>query len=134
MRHQVHKKAKDIVGERTDFSAQELEDMKEAFVACQNTNSEGTKVEEGGMSDSDFAGRAISLPEFTYAMRMLRYGHLPLRALFRAFDVDGNGVVDFGEFLAGLEKLKADKPQAMRFIFEVMDTNKDGQISLRELE
>ncbi|KAM6940415.1 calcineurin subunit B type 1b [Xenentodon cancila] len=51
------------------------------------------------------------------------------------FDTDGNGEVDFLEFIEGVSKfsLKGNKQQRLHFAFRIYDMDKDGFISNGEL-
>lgn len=51
------------------------------------------------------------------------------------FDTDGNGEVDFKEFIEGVSQfsVKGDKEQKLRFAFRIYDMDKDGYISNGEL-
>ncbi|XP_006145623.1 calcineurin subunit B type 2 [Tupaia chinensis] len=51
------------------------------------------------------------------------------------FDVDGNGEVDFKEFIMGTSQfsVKGDKNEKLRFAFRIYDMDKDGYISNGEL-
>jgi len=54
--------------------------------------------------------------------------------LFRLFDADGNGAVDFTELASGLSLLcGGSREQRVRAAFSLYDTNGDGVISLREM-
>nr|XP_012803869.1 calcineurin subunit B type 2 [Jaculus jaculus] len=51
------------------------------------------------------------------------------------FDTDGNGEVDFHEFIVGASQfsVKGDEEQKLRFAFRIYDIDKDGYISNGEL-
>ncbi|XP_053445273.1 calcineurin subunit B type 1-like [Nycticebus coucang] len=69
----------------------------------------------------------MSLPE-------LQQNSLVQRVIDR-FDTDGNGEVDFKEFIQGVSQfsVKGDKEQKLRFAFPIYDMDKDGYISNGEL-
>ena len=50
-----------------------------------------------------------------------------------AVDTDGNGVVDFSEFLVMMTN-KRDEDQQIRAAFQVLDRDNDGFISARDLK
>ena len=50
-----------------------------------------------------------------------------------AVDTDGNGVVDFPEFLVMMTN-KRDENQQIRAAFQVLDRDNDGFISARDLK
>merc|ERR1712168_663355 len=51
------------------------------------------------------------------------------------FDADGNGEVDFKEFIQGMSQfsVKGDKESKLRFAFRIYDMDNDGYISNGEL-
>lgn len=51
------------------------------------------------------------------------------------FDQDGNGEVDFKEFIEGISQfsVKGDKQAKLKFAFKVYDMDRDGYISNGEL-
>ncbi|XP_005382849.1 PREDICTED: calcineurin subunit B type 2 [Chinchilla lanigera] len=51
------------------------------------------------------------------------------------FDTDGNGEVDFEEFVTGLSQfsVRGNEEQKLRFAFSIYDLDKDGYISNGEL-
>lgn len=51
------------------------------------------------------------------------------------FDADGNGEVDFKEFIQGVSQfsVKGDKLSKLRFAFRIYDMDNDGYISNGEL-
>lgn len=58
------------------------------------------------------------------------------RELFATIDTDGNSTLDFGEFVSFLERYApgAVKRGEMHLLFEAIDRNGDGSISVREFE
>ncbi len=55
--------------------------------------------------------------------------------LFNAFDSDNSGKVDFKEFLLAISFVSdKDSKQKLRFAFKMYDIDRDGQLSLKELE
>ncbi len=56
------------------------------------------------------------------------------RHVFRACDVDGNGVMDFREFLIALRMTSCDDPQEkILWLFRMYDINRDGLVTLNEV-
>ena len=55
--------------------------------------------------------------------------------LSEIFDDDGNGEVDFKEFIQGVSQfsVKGDKNSKLRFAFRIYDIDNDGYISNGEL-
>ena len=77
----------------------------------------------GSLSVEEF----MSLPE-------LQQNPLVQRVI-EIFDQDGNGEVDFREFIEGVSQfsVKGDKQQKLKFAFKIYDVDKDGFISNGEL-
>ncbi|XP_006758465.1 PREDICTED: calcineurin subunit B type 2 [Myotis davidii] len=55
--------------------------------------------------------------------------------VFEVFDADGDGKVDFEEFIVGtsLFSVRGDEEQKLRFAFSIYDMDRDGYISNGEL-
>lgn len=55
--------------------------------------------------------------------------------LIEIFDLDGDGSIDFGEFITGLSAFssKGNREQKLRFAFKVYDIDRDGYLSNGEL-
>ncbi|XP_008850143.1 calcineurin subunit B type 2 [Nannospalax galili] len=82
--------------------------------------------------DLDKSG-ALSVDEF---MSVARPQQNPLvRRVIDVFDRDGNGEVDFTEFIVGTSQfsVKGDEEEKLRFAFSIYDIDKDGYISNGEL-
>ncbi|XP_008051565.1 calcineurin subunit B type 2 [Carlito syrichta] len=58
-----------------------------------------------------------------------------VRRVIDIFDTDGDGEVDFKEFIRGASQfsVKGDKEEKLRFAFNIYDMDKDGYISNGEL-
>lgn len=58
-----------------------------------------------------------------------------VQRVIEVFDTDGNGEVDFKEFILGTSQfsVKGDKEQKLRFAFNIYDIDRDGYISNGEL-
>lgn len=82
--------------------------------------------------DLDSSG-ALSVKEFT-SMPELRENPLVQRVI-DVFDTDGDGQVDFREFILGTSQfsVRGDEQQKLRFAFSIYDLDKDGYISNGEL-
>ncbi|XP_053433418.1 calcineurin subunit B type 2 [Nycticebus coucang] len=82
--------------------------------------------------DVDKSG-SLSVEEFM-AMPELQQNPLVQRVI-DVFDIDGNGEVDFHEFILGTSQfsLTGNEEQKLRFAFSIYDMDRDGYISNGEL-
>ncbi|XP_045696878.1 calcineurin subunit B type 2 [Phyllostomus hastatus] len=82
--------------------------------------------------DLDSSG-ALSVDEFM-SVPELQKNPLVQRVI-EVFDTDGNGEVNFEEFIMGTSQfsVKGDEEKKLRFAFSIYDMDKDGYISNGEL-
>jgi len=103
------------------LSAEQIEEFREAF----------------SLFDKDNDG-TITTKELGTVMKSL--GQNPseseLRDMINEVDVDGNGTIDFNEFLEMMNRHtnECDADQELREAFRVFDKNGDGNISAEELK
>ena len=88
------------------------------------------------MFDKDRDGQ-ISMPEVRQVVMAM--GQTPnderIEALFKQVDLDGNGLIDYDEFVRLVEERVRAQPDdtEMRAMFEAFDKDKNGTIELSEL-
>lgn len=76
---------------------------------------------------------SLTLAQFRQVMSSLQLGHLPVDRIFEMFDTDGNGDLDYKEFLLGISKFNLTGDDALKFCFQVMDEDKSGTLTREEL-
>ena len=98
------------------FDPQEMARLSKKFKKLDLDNSGTLSVEE-----------FMTLPE-------LQQNPLVQRVV-EVFDTDGNGEIDFKEFIQGIAQfsVKGDKMQKLKFAFKIYDIDRDGYISNGEL-
>jgi len=111
------------------FSEEELERLKNEFgrIAAENAMASPERI-EGGQE-----GKGLDFRHFREIMTGLGLDHLPLERIFKVFDTNGTGDVDYREFLVGVSKFRLQGPAALKFCFEVFDEDNSGAISREEM-
>ena len=92
------------------------------------------KKKNGQISMSEFIGclgRLTDSSDETPSQADMILGEI----LFKAFDADGNGSIDYREFLATMAILsKGSIEQKLEFAFTMIDLNNDGKLSREEMQ
>lgn len=74
----------------------------------------------------------IDFDNFVVLMEQIGLGRFALPHVFALFDRDGNGTIDFREFVQSLIALRGKSELSHRYIFQLFDTDRNGQISYEE--
>lgn len=109
-------KALDSIMEGTNFDSDEIDRLRKRFMKL----------------DKDRSG-VIDKNEFL-AIPGISSNPLSSR-LMDVFDADGNGTIDFEEFITGLSVFsgKSSKKDKLKFAFQIYDIDRDGYIGNGEL-
>lgn len=109
-------------------------DIQYPVEMCANFDSEEIKRLGKRFRKLDIDGSgALSKEEF---MQIADLQQNPLvQRVIDLFDTDGNGEVDFKEFIEGISQfsVRGDKEAKLKFAFKVYDMDRDGYISNGEL-
>ena len=103
------------------FPAMRVETMRSAF------------MRHASRSDGSDSGTAVGKEAFCAVLTELGLHALPAEALFREFDVDHDGEVDFREWMCSMAMLQGPTEQALRLCFQVYDEDGNGTLSPTEL-
>lgn len=84
-----------------------------------------SSIEDDGLIDVEEFRDALGLKD-----------SLMVRRMFKLFDGDDNGTIDFREFIVGLSVFneKATMEEKLKFSFQIYDFDGDGHISKHELK
>ncbi|CAM9934371.1 unnamed protein product [Pylaiella littoralis] len=105
----------DSSDEEHGFSALELETLKTAFLSSS----------EGGI---------LSRAQLASVLSDIGFGPVPSDRMFDLFDKDGNGMVDFSEFLGAMSSFRHSGDKRLQFCFDIYDTEGVGFINLDQLK
>mgnify|MGYP005991979339 CR=1 FL=1 len=83
--------------------------------------------------DGSTAGMAVGMTAFKRVLGDLGLGALPAEQMFAALDDDGNGEVDFKEFMCGLALLQGPSEKALKMCFKICDVDGSGSLSPSEI-
>jgi centrin-1 len=107
--------------ERPGLSADEVEEIKEAF----------------DLFDTDQSG-AISVSELTSAMKSLGFDvkHAVVFQMIAELDADGSGEIEFEEFLDMMTARISDKNsrEDIERVFKLFDSDRTGEVSLENMK
>ncbi|XP_058379662.1 calcineurin subunit B type 2 [Diceros bicornis minor] len=101
---------------------------------CSHFNHDEIKRLSRRFKQLDLDGSGALSAEELLALPGLRRDPLARRVI-DGFDTDGNGQVDFKEFIVGTSQfsVKGDEEQKLRFASSICDMDKDGYVSNGEL-
>ncbi|CAG0916755.1 unnamed protein product [Notodromas monacha] len=107
-----------LLAEETGFDMKSLRDMERRFLH---------ESPSGQIAEDEFV--QLFVPYLS-----AHHGRGFARHVFRACDMDGNGRMDFREFLIALQLTSANDPQEkIMWLFRMYDINKDGMVTLNEV-
>mmetsp|Transcript_12024 Transcript_12024/g.14588 ORF Transcript_12024/g.14588 Transcript_12024/m.14588 type:complete len:566 (+) Transcript_12024:225-1922(+) len=75
----------------------------------------------------------MSVPAFTATMKELGFNDIPIQRVFDLFDQNGDGRIDYKEFLTKLATLRESGEPALKFCFDIYDEDGSGYISRRNV-
>ncbi|CAM9825618.1 unnamed protein product, partial [Discosporangium mesarthrocarpum] len=70
---------------------------------------------------------------FTRVLKEMGFSTVPAGRLFNVFDKDGDGKLDYRDFLTGLVTLRKQGEEALKFCFSIYDHDGSGTITLQDL-
>lgn len=104
-----------------DVKDMQYEQMRSAFMKASHAE------------DGSRAGVAVGLDAFKVVLADLGLGALPAESMFAALDDDGNGEVDFKEFMCGLALMQGPSEGALKMCFRICDVDGSGSLSPSEM-
>ncbi len=83
--------------------------------------------------DGSTSGVAVGKVAFKRVLQDLGLGALPADQMFSVLDDDGNGEVDFKEFMCGLALLQGPSEKALKMCFKICDVDGSGSLCPTEI-
>lgn len=75
------------------------------------------------------------IAESEFGKKYAAKNHIDWDCIIEECDVDGDGEIDFQDFVAAcLDRRALVKTSQIRKAFQIIDTDKDGQVSLKDLQ
>lgn len=106
-----------------------------ATMAAWSTSSEEQKcMRDHFMAIGSDSNGALTLRQFTQAMKSVEVEAAEAEDIFRSIDFDGDGEIAFSEFAAGAILPKALAVDTLRLTFGRFDVDGDGEITAKDLK
>eukprot|EP01035_Chromulina_nebulosa_P018072 gene18072-23719_t len=117
------------------FTTEQLNLLRQKFVnaakesAIKKANNNNDQTASSSSDNED-----IGYDEFCSIVDSVGLNVLAHPHVFRLFDNDGNGRVDYREFLMSLTAFRDNGEDSLRLCFDIFDADGSGEISLQELK
>jgi len=122
---EMKKGAKETESEKSKLF--ELPPLTEEQLASYQQTFDMFDTDKSGAIDSDELGAVMKKLGISVKSR-------DLKKMIKAVDIDGNGVIDFKEFLIMMQSIKTDSQQELKMAFKSFDVDSDGKISRDDLK
>lgn len=106
------------------FTIQELSRIRTTF----------NKYSKNELSTARGTGATLTKSTFETALTELGFTELPIDRMFALFDQNGDGRIDYKEFLTKLATLRESGESALKLCFEIYDEEGNGFISKKDVE